>query len=360
MSANTFATNTLHHPRAFTWAEIVQQPLLWLDTLARIKTRHNEGWGSFRHVLLSGAGSSAYAAAAVSSGWARTVAIPSTDLLVDLPPDLGADWLVVNFSRSGDSPESAAVISRIQTISPEVRHLAITCNSAGLLATLPGVEVIVLHPRTNDRSVTMTSSFSNLVLAGLCLTNADPISSALEGICARTEAAFEYMDAKALKISKWVRGRVAILASQPLLAAAREASLKILELSAGQVMAMPETYVGLRHGPLTFVQEDTPVLCFVSAEEHRRRYEMDLIAELRSKGLGRLIGIMPSTANEELFDEVIAAAAPDLPDRLRSPFEMVFPQMLAYHVSQSVGLDPDNPSPNGVINRVVQGVRIHD
>jgi len=33
--------------------------------------------------------------------------------------------------------------------------------------------------------------------------------------------------------------------------------------------------------------------------------------------------------------------------------------LLGYHLSLRIGLNPDNPSPEGVINRVVQGVRIY-
>jgi len=49
-----------------------------------------------------------------------------------------------------------------------------------------------------------------------------------------------------------------------------------------------------------------------------------------------------------------------MPDSLRTPFEIVFPQLLAYHLSLRADLNPDDPSPNGVINRVVQGVRIYE
>lgn len=360
MSVHSIAANCLGGPGAITWAEILQQPTLWLDTLARVNRRIPDGWANFDHVLLTGAGSSFYAAAAVSVGWGRSVAIPSTDLLVDLPPDLGPGWLAVSLARSGDSPESVAVISRIQKHFPEVRHLAITCNGAGSLATMPGVEVIVLDPRTNDRSLTMTSSFSNLVLAGLCLANTDRISPALEGICSRTESALDELNAAAQRISKTVQGRIAILASAPLLPVAHETALKILELTGGLVLTMAETFVGLRHGPMSFVQEDTVVLCFLSAEEHRRRYEIDVLVELRSKGLGRLVALVSGEADRDLFDHTIPMSAPDLPDALRSPFEVVFPQMLAFYLGIGVGLNPDNPSPTGVINRVVQGVRIYE
>jgi tagatose-6-phosphate ketose/aldose isomerase len=44
---------------------------------------------------------------------------------------------------------------------------------------------------------------------------------------------------------------------------------------------------------------------------------------------------------------------------LRTPFEIVAAQLFGYHLSLSKGIDPDNPSPGGVISRVVRGVAIH-
>ena len=122
---------------------------------------------------------------------------------------------------------------------------------------------------------------------------------------------------------------------------------------------MCETYLGLRHGPLSYLREDTVTLCFVSADEQARLYEADLLGELREKCLGRLVGIVPAGTSADLFDETVPALASDLADSLRGPFEILFAQLLAYHLSLRFGLDPDNPSPDGVINRVVQGVRIH-
>jgi tagatose-6-phosphate ketose/aldose isomerase len=56
---------------------------------------------------------------------------------------------------------------------------------------------------------------------------------------------------------------------------------------------------------------------------------------------------------------VIPAIAPHIEDALRTPYEIVAAQLLGYHLSLLSGLNPDNPSPDGVINRVVQGVTIH-
>jgi tagatose-6-phosphate ketose/aldose isomerase len=107
------------------------------------------------------------------------------------------------------------------------------------------------------------------------------------------------------------------------------------------------------------VKPDTLVLCLLSADPVRRLYEADLIHELRSKKIGYLIGIADPADSEGLFDEVIPAVAPQANDALRTPYEIMGPQLLGFYLSLRIGLNPDNPSPAGVINRVVQGVRIH-
>jgi tagatose-6-phosphate ketose/aldose isomerase len=110
---------------------------------------------------------------------------------------------------------------------------------------------------------------------------------------------------------------------------------------------------------MSFVKPDTLVLCLLSADPVRRLYEADLIHELRSKKIGYLIGIADPADSEGLFDEVIPAIAPKENDALRTPYEILGPQLLGYHLSLRVGLNPDAPSPDGVINRVVHGVKIH-
>jgi tagatose-6-phosphate ketose/aldose isomerase len=120
-----------------------------------------------------------------------------------------------------------------------------------------------------------------------------------------------------------------------------------------------ETYLGLRHGPISFVKADTLVLCLLSRDPVRRLYEVDLIRELRAKELGVLVGIADPEGLDGLFDEIIPAALPQASDTLRTPYEIMAPQLLGYHLSLCVGMNPDNPSPNGVMSRVVQGFMIH-
>ena len=79
-------------------------------------------------------------------------------------------------------------------------------------------------------------------------------------------------------------GRVAYLGSGPLQSLAREAALKLLELTDGALVTMFESTLGFRHGPKTVVNADTLVVVFASNDPLTRAYDRDLIEELRENG----------------------------------------------------------------------------
>ena len=274
-------------------------------------------------------------------------------------PEIPADGLLISIARSGDSPESVGVVELIRRVRPDVRHLALMCNEQGQLAKTTGVTAILLDPRTNDRSLAVTSAYSNLVLAGLALRHAGRLQEVVAAVSDRTRAALATLDASARDIAESPVSRVTVLTPPALFGAAREASLKVLEMTDGAVVSMPETFVGVRHGPMTFLRDNELVLCLLSSDMHLRRYEEDLLFELRAKKLGRIVAVATAPLDRTLADHIVQANAPELTDELRTPFEIVFPQLLAYHLSVGLGLNPDVASPRGVINRVVQGMRVH-
>ena len=340
-----------------TLSEIFGQPSLWPDTLARMQLL---SWSKLAQEtgVISGAGSSAYAAAAIQAAWPGARAIPTTELILDLSRLENARFLL-SIARSGDSPESIAVIKKAAQKYPEVAQFAITCNPEGKLAQSTGMKVAQLNPRTNDQSLVMTSSFSNLVLAGLSLSFSSELDRHLGAICERVRDRLPSLASLAAQVAKKCPNRAVVLASPPLFPWAQESSLKIMEMTSGRVAAMAETYLGLRHGPMSFIDQETLVLCLVSVDSVVGFYERDLISELRAKGLGRIIGIAPVSFPKEEFDVSVGAVADELPDLLRTPFEIIFPQLLAYELSLRSGLDPDSPSPDGIITRVVPGIHIH-
>jgi len=108
-----------------TAAEIFQQPETWKRTFELCEARKREiekflraaGIGQNTAVLLVGAGSSDYIGRSLKHllrrCWQSDVeAVPSTDLLLELNQLLQPErrYLVISFSRSGDSPEGVAVL----------------------------------------------------------------------------------------------------------------------------------------------------------------------------------------------------------------------------------------------------------
>src|SRR5882724_3337871 len=87
-----------------TWAEIQQQPELWPTTAKRVQ----EGIARLQlqsrlrnaRVVITGAGTSAYAAAAVAAAWPRSMAVPSTDLLLATERYMEDATVLVSLARS--------------------------------------------------------------------------------------------------------------------------------------------------------------------------------------------------------------------------------------------------------------------
>jgi tagatose-6-phosphate ketose/aldose isomerase len=358
-----FAQTDVQTAGHLTSQEIARQPELWSVVCRQVRSaaeqlRIDQKLRKKR-VLVTGAGSSAYAASAVAAAWPGAVAVPTTDLLLDTERYLTGVDAIISLARSGESPESAAVVERIRSLHAEIFQLAIVCNADSSLARAGVDDLITLDPRTNDRSLVMTSSFSSLVLAGLALAQPDAVSAGVDAHSARAAALFTEIEAACRRASDRVSDRIVVLSSSPLIGWGREAGLKTLEMTSGHFTVVTETFLGLRHGPMSFVKPDTLVLCLLSSDPLRRSYEIDLIDELRSKKIGYLVGIADADGTDQLFDEKIPAIAPEEDDSLRTPYEIVAPQLLGYHLSLRIGLNPDNPSPDGIIHRVVRGVKIH-
>src|SRR6185436_1763983 len=68
---------------------------------------------------------------------------------------------------------------------------------------------------------------------------------------------------------------------------ARESALKVLELTAGRIVTMSESFLGVRHGPLSAIDPSTLVVGFLSSDPKRSAYELDLLEEIARKKLGR-------------------------------------------------------------------------
>jgi len=163
-------------------------------------------------------------------------------------------------------------------------------------------------------------------------------------------------DAAVATLAQQPFSRVIYLGSGPHEALAREAALKVLELTAGRVLALANTPLGFRHGPKSTLNGETLVVVFRSVQPLARRYEQDLLEELRADGVaGKVLSIGPQVDAGDDY----TLPVPALPDSWLAPVWLPFAQLYALQRSAALGLTPDNPFPDGTVNRVVKGVTIH-
>ena len=374
----------------YTPQEIFQQPGTWKSTyqkcvdktekLRRFLEQSGIG-GSERMpptVFLVGAGTSDYVGRALThllrlrwkcDAWA----VPSTDLLTSMENLItpGRQYLWIAFSRSGDSPEGVAVLEKALAGHPQIRHLVITCNREGKMARLcsshaANTFALVLDPAVNDRGLAMTSSFTNMVIAGQCLAHLDDSEHYGEILRSMREVGLRFLENAgkcASGISAKGCAKMCFVGSGTLAAVANESALKVLELTAGKIHTMAESVLGLRHGPMSTLDKSSLFVMFLSSDEKRRGYEIDLLKEVREKKLGKMtVVVSPQTYEglNELADCVLSLDAPrNLTDEYRAPVDIIFAQLLGLFSSLNAGLLPDRPSPNGAISRVVSHVNIY-
>jgi tagatose-6-phosphate ketose/aldose isomerase len=163
--------------------------------------------------------------------------------------------------------------------------------------------------------------------------------------------------ARALAAARYER--VIFLGANALKGLAREAALKLLELTDGRVAALADTPLGFRHGPKTIVNARTLVVLFVSGDAYARRYDLDLLGELRRDGVAaRVVALAADPAALAAGDFLVPGSANATDLGLCFAY-VAFAQCLALLQSLSLGITPDNPNPSGTVNRVVRGVSIY-
>jgi len=363
-----------------TLREIFQQPSSWIQTAEQMSLLASDlrpCLSGIKNLVFTGSGSSEYAGHCVRLALqnqlsVNTLAIGGGVLLTHgvkaLP--LERPGLVVSLARSGDSPESVGALALLLELDPQLRHLVLTCNANGKLATsFPGdsqVQVIALDDGTNDRSLVMTSSFTNLVIAAQFLgflQEPDVYRSRCRKLSGIVSELLQDHFGTLAQIATLHFKRAVFLGTGARLGAAREAALKMLEMTAGKVGAMSETYLGLRHGPMSYIHADTLVICFLSSDPTVRAYECDLMRELDQKNLGLLKLVVGDHVPADVVrDNDVVIDCPGMAqagDDSTPVIDVVVGQLLGFFRCMHEGLRPDSPSEGGVINRVVQSFTLH-
>lgn len=383
------APEQLERGLAHTPREIAQQPETWLRTFEILQARR-ESIEQFLNaaglrgpadqrptVFLIGAGTSDYIGYSLHhllrTQWqCEVIPIASTSLLPDFSEYVlpAKRYLWISFSRSGDSPEGVAVLERALAECPNIAHLLVSCNASGRMMSAlegrPNAEAIVLDDATNDRGLAMTSSFTNLVMAGQMLAHASNMADYQPILHALVTAARNLLPQAAELASRFATSgysRATFVGSGVLAGAAMESALKLLELTAGNIQTTALPTLALRHGPMAALDRDTLFVSFLSTQVQRRRYELDLLREIGAKGIARTRLAIAVADPDSLRSEAEYVLAPQgaaaVSDLYRPVLDVIFGQLLGLFASIHFGLKPDCPSPNGVISRVVQNVGIY-
>ena len=306
-----------------------------------------------------------------NTGFRGARAIATTDIITNPQMffDKDSKVLLVSFARSGNSPESVGAIKAVERSAGEVAHIFITCNKDGKLAQTEGNNIlcILLPPETNDLSLAMTSSYSTMLICCSMIANIGRIeedvplikevASCVEKAMARYETAIQQMASRDFH-------RAIFLGSGPLKGVAEECRLKLQELSDGAVMCAYDSFLGFRHGPKAVVKDDSLLVYLVSPNPSVRRYELDLIRQVKANN--KVKGVLVACFEKpELEDDcydlcVETGISPTMPACYGCVAYAFVGQMLGLFKSIDRGLCPDSPSVSGNISRVVEGVTLYE
>ena len=344
-----------------TWREIHAQPVIWADWAARLPVQNLRSWitqQAPQEVWFCGAGTSAYigdilAAGLPLCGPIRFRSVPSTDLVARPHHYLAGrrDTLIVNFGRSGDSAETLGTLQAVSALCPDMPMLNITCNSSSALAQASSGHAVILPEACHDTGFAMTSSFTTMLLTALAVF--DTACNGPEKMTRLAGAAEEALSQSAEHIQAGpTPKRVVFVGGGPMTYVARESALKVMELSAGQIPALWDSSLGFRHGPKSFVTDDTIIHVILSTDPVARAYDLDLVAELRHQfpnaktmTIGRDADFEIDTLGVDVWDCALS----------------VLPAQLAAVLwSARLGMNIDDPFVGkSTLSRVVSGVRLH-
>lgn len=367
----------------FTATEIRQQPELWRETYKLILDQKeamqrfiNKNVDKNTRIVLTGAGTSDYVGDTVALELnkkleAKVEAIATTDI-VSNPNEYiekNVKTILVSYARSGNSPESIGAYDLFENNIDDITQIVITCNKDGDLAKRcvnNEKNMLVLMPeKSNDKSFAMTSSFSCMTLATLLIFDIENIEKNKEFVEIVSSQAEEILDNRWSEIKQLVdyeAERVVYLGSGTLKGLCQEMALKNLELTSGQVTTICESVLGFRHGPKSIINDKTLVIIMATNEEYTKLYDIDLIKEIHND-LGNHKLAVITYENDEIMKEncsnYICVNGKAIPNIYKVFNYMIFGQMFGYLSSLKLNISPDNPRPDGTVNRVVKGVVIH-
>jgi tagatose-6-phosphate ketose/aldose isomerase len=364
--------------------EINQQPEMWRKTLQIIEdlqpTIRTFMTNALAHknlqVYFVGAGSSAFCAQMVAPGVNQflgynTFPVETTDIVAAPDSLLKEDipTMIVSFARSGNSPESIGAIEYARKRVKTLYEVAVTCADDGKLALLTGNTesrlTINLPKETNDEAFAMTSSLTSMALAAygvFAFESFDKYKEEVIDLASIIEKKMEEIAAIGKEVAEGFDfDRVAFLGCGAHKGAAHEATVKMCELTNGNVNVVYDSSLGFRHGPKFMIKDNTYTVHFIADDGLTRKYDLDFLKEtVAYKNKNKIVVLSSAPTGIEGLDYEVILGEKLENDFYLSVANVIFAQTFAFFTSQKLGLNTDSPSADGAVNRVVQGVTLYE
>jgi len=363
--------------------EVYRQNDLWIETYNIIKEKEEEirkfldSLDENTKIIFTGAGTSAYVGNTATNYLNSKYdydfgAIATTDIVSSPYLYLKEDvpTVFVSFARSGNSPESIATFDIGEEIVNDVKHIFITCNKDGKMEELSrendNILLLLMPEETHDKGFAMTSSYTNMLLASILTFEINEIDERKKEVETMRNIGQDIIDNayKALQeIVDLEYDRSVFLGSGSLTGLARESALKLLELTRGRSVTLYESTLGFRHGPKSILNDKTLVFIYVSNNPYTYKYDFDLVKEVYSNEGEHMVIVISEKHHEELEEftdyHFSLSEEVDLDESYLASVYVIYAQIFALLSSVKLGIAPDNPSPDKMVNRVVEGVTLY-
>jgi glucosamine--fructose-6-phosphate aminotransferase (isomerizing) len=345
------------HPH-FMLKEIFEQPealrnalrlqLEYVDLVAELLDRG-------RSVFLLGAGTSYNACVAGSYLFSAISRLPTfpvvaSEFVPNYGGTIGVDSVILAVSQSG---ETADVLNALEFARMRACTILGITNTVG--STLTRISrAYVLQNAGPEIGVGATKTFTSqvMVLAQIALRLArlrgkvaqyemDEFKVAMASIPKIVEEILVGTSRQAKQLAERLAGSrvVFFLGRGVSTSTALEGRLKLMELSYIPCMTYPTGES--KHGPISVVEKDVPVIFVVPPDEHRK---LNLGSILEMKSRDAYVVVLGDRSDEELRQLADFHIGLPRTHPLLTPITYVIPlQLLAYYAALARGLDPDKP-----------------
>ncbi len=273
------------------------------------------------------------------NGLPLALATPSLFTYYQRPPRLkGA--LVVGISQSGQSPDIVSVVEEGRR--QGCMTLAITNATDSPLAS--AAEFVLDMQAGPEHSVAATKTYTaELMFIAMLSAAMNPQGVQWENLSkvpSWIEEALKHDDAIASAVERYKYvNHCVVLGRGYNYATAFEWALKLKELC--YVEAEPYSPADFQHGPIALVERGFPVLAMV-AKGAVAESLLPMLKHLKQELLAEVLVV--SNMEEALsLSKPSFGLSPDIPEALTPLVGIVLGQLMAYHLTQVKGYDPEKP-----------------